>query len=59
MLLRFEYEDFIADRRFRNRRYFRWDWTEGVVKEVAKEKYNMEISSSIDGFLMSFELIRI
>lgn len=40
-------------------RYFRWDWTEEVVKEVAKEKYKMEIASSIDEFLMSFDLIRI
>lgn len=40
-------------------KYFRWDWTEEVVKKVAKEEYNMEISSSIDEYLMSFDLIRI
>lgn len=40
-------------------RYFHWNWTEEVVKEVAKEKYDMEISSSVDEFLMMFDLIRI
>ncbi|KOS68121.1 hypothetical protein AEA09_05840 [Lysinibacillus contaminans] len=40
-------------------RYFRWDWAEEVVKEVAKEKYKMEILCKVDEFLFSFDLIRI
>ncbi|MER2008972.1 MAG: hypothetical protein ABS939_16090 [Psychrobacillus sp.] len=40
-------------------KYFRWDWTEEVVKKVAKDKYKIEISTNIDEFLMSFDLIRI